>query len=487
MNDLGQETIKTPDETAHPATATLAGSSAGNREMLLEHFQPLFAGTGGIDSWLHAGTPQTVFDRLGELDSKPLTRAQLNQLLVLSHEAGMSDGFYRFYWLTLPAISRDAADTAKFEVCPESIRSVDQLRWGWRRFYIDGLLHFGNVRSAYRQLRDMSFEELERFFSERREDTETLETRGPALPLHPISRDDRYLISEMACKSLGSGTGASNLGAVLKTAYQQHVRKNGATPISVRQLLEDAPKAEHTQLTFTADAMISDELASFGELEAKINLVVRKFKDARAAALQNTKLYLSMVDELDVYVATSMRNREDFREVADFCKDVFSDQRLADLHVRYFDPTVSAAEGHEDKGLIECLMVKSAKALIYCAGRGDSYGKDAEAAMALSQGKPVILYCPDPSRQQFYRDVHPLARLIDFRSGVANGWMVVGSPREVAEILLRVLTNQMTYELEQSKPGYLRLKESISNSVVRLQTNDTLLRETFWNYYHRER
>ena len=42
---------------------------------------------------------------------------------------------------------------------------------------------------------------------------------------------------------------------------------------------------------------------------------------------------------------------------------------------------MSAARGHEDKGLIECLMVKCAKVLIYTEGEKESYGKDAEAAM----------------------------------------------------------------------------------------------------------
>jgi hypothetical protein len=104
--------------------------------------------------------------------------------------------------------------------------------------------------------------------------------------------------------------------------------------------------------------------------------------------------------------------------------------------------------------------------------------------MALSQGKPVILYCSDPARRQLYRDVHPLARLIDFQTGVANGWMVASTPDQVAELLSRTLRNEMVYELEQSKPGYLRLKEDVTGSIVRLQTNDVFLRETFWNYYH---
>jgi hypothetical protein len=193
-----------------------------------------------------------------------------------------------------------------------------------------------------------------------------------------------------------------------------------------------------------------------------------------------------MVEDLDVYVATSMRTREDFREMSRFCDEVFSDDRLMPLNVRYFDPTMSAADGHEDKGLIECLMVNSAKVLIYSAGASESYGKDAEAAMALSQGKPVIVYCPDKRRRNFYRDTHPLARLIDFGTGVANGWIVASSAKEVAELLGRILHNNMAYELEQPRPGYLRLREQLTGSVVRLQTNDDLLRETFWNYYHRQ-
>jgi len=41
--------------------------------------------------------------------------------------------------------------------------------------------------------------------------------------------------------------------------------------------------------------------------------------------------------------------------------------------------------------------------------------------------------------------------------------------------------------LEQPKPGFLRLKERLTDSVVRLQTNDQLLNETFWNHYHKDR
>ena len=212
-----------------------------------------------------------------------------------------------------------------------------------------------------------------------------------------------------------------------------------------------------------------------------------RFQNARRTALENTNMYLSIVNELDVYVATSMRTREDFREMAGFCGDLFNDSRLMDLNLRYFDPTLSAASGPEDKGLIECLMVKCAKALVYVAGSKDSYGKDVEAAMALSLGKPVIFYCGGEAieRASFYRDVHPLSRLIQFETGVAVGAMVTTDLNELATLLSRIFRNNMQYFLEEhpAMPGYLILKEQLTDSVVRLQTSDRMLSQTFWNHY----
>jgi hypothetical protein len=226
------------------------------------------------------------------------------------------------------------------------------------------------------------------------------------------------------------------------------------------------------------------ELRSAEDVKALTDRKLARFKRAREAALENTRLYLSMVEELDVYVATSMRKREDFRTMAAFCDEVFGDARLKELEVRYFDPTMSAATGHVDKGIIECLMVKAAKVLVYVAGAGETLGKDAEFTMALSQGKPVIIYCDDEDRERFYRDVHPLTRLIDFNTGVPVGAIVTSSRDVVTTLLNRILRNEMEYRLDQTKPGFLVLREALTGSVVRLQTSDEMLHETFWNYYH---
>jgi hypothetical protein len=93
------------------------------------------------------------------------------------------------------------------------------------------------------------------------------------------------------------------------------------------------------------------------------------------------------------------------------------------------------------------------------APRPNAYGKDAEAAMALSLGKPVIFYCNQERRSRFYRDAHPLSWLIEFETGVALGAMVTNSLSEVSDLLSRMFENNMEYRLEHSKPGHLRLLE----------------------------
>jgi hypothetical protein len=65
--------------------------------------------------------------------------------------------------------------------------------------------------------------------------------------------------------------------------------------------------------------------------------------------------------------------------------------------------------------------------------------------------------------------------------------MVTDKLEEVSQLIHRIFENRMVYVLEQSKPGFLRLKEKLTDSAVRLQTNDQLLNETFWNHYHKDR
>lgn len=465
-----------------------------DKASIVAQFGPLtFGNEPGIGTWLSQDMHKLVYERLASIDQEPLTKVQFNQLLVVSQAASVSDGFFRYYWKTTPQHSYDVTRLAGFRTAwilgdEQVVRNLDHLYWGLNRLFIDGLLYFGNVRAGFASLRSMTWEEITAFFDVKRYDTEAIAARGPALALHTISRDDRYLISEMACKTFGELPETREAAfQMLESAWDKHAATGGGT-IDFRDLLKRyvVSQSNEEQMLLTYDDVSDAKISSKSEVRQRFDSVISKFLDARSKAIQNTEYYLSMVNDLDVYVATSMRSRKNFRDMADACDHIFNDHRLKNLHLRYFDPTLSAAKGHEDKGLIECLMVKCAKVLVYVEGEKESYGKDAEAAMALSLGKPVIFFCDHGKKTNFYRDVHPLSRLIDFRSGVAVGAIVSDDVAQVADLIARIFENRMEYRIEHhaSRPNFLKLVECETGSVVRLQTDDELIAKTFWNNYH---
>ena len=419
----------------------------------------------------------------------------------------MTEGYFQYYWLEIPKnhpYDLECIEIPTPNFTGDKINSLNHLKWGLYRIYVDALLYYGSIRTAYREMRDMDHSDIKSFFASKRFDTKAIKRRGPPLDLKPIDQDSRHLVSEIACKTCD--TSQSNvIQEALLLAYQAYKAEGISDSPTVSLLLVDSTKTENQQKTICSqwlpnkyheqvDALklccnqyLDDEINSEDDIANISRSLEETFKKVRKDAQSNTQYYLSMVQEMDVYVATSMRVFSDFINVAKFCDNVFVDQRLQELNLRFFDPTLSAAKGHEDKGLIECLMVKCAKALIFLAGKKDSFGKDSEAAMALSHGHPVIFYCDDEKRKNIYKDIHPLSRLIEIETGVAVGAIITDTESDVVEIITRLFENKMRYKLEavNGREGYFRLREEITDSVVRIQTDDQMLTEAFWNNYHK--
>jgi hypothetical protein len=108
----------------------------------------------------------------------------------------------------------------------------------------------------------------------------------------------------------------------------------------------------------------------------------------------NHEAYLAS-DHLDVYVATSMRQRHEYVSVANLADAIFSHEELRELNLRWFDPTQAYCGNRIDKGLSEALMLRRAACTIYLAQESDTLGKDSELASTLAQGKPVIAFVPE--------------------------------------------------------------------------------------------
>jgi hypothetical protein len=107
----------------------------------------------------------------------------------------------------------------------------------------------------------------------------------------------------------------------------------------------------------------------------------------------NHEAYLAS-DHLDVYVATSMRQRHEYLAVNRLSSAIFRHPDLKDLRLRWFDPTQAYCKDRIDKGLAEALMLRRAKCTIYLAQESDTLGKDSELASTLAQGKSVIAFVP---------------------------------------------------------------------------------------------
>lgn len=99
-------------------------------------------------------------------------------------------------------------------------------------------------------------------------------------------------------------------------------------------------------------------------------------------------------------------------------------------------------------------------------------------------------------RAKMLSEIHPLAMQVDLQSGVSNGVLVVRSPKECANLLYRILTNNLNFtivheeytdEVRGGKEGYRLLVEEISKSPFRAITDQRRLTNSFWNLFFRQR
>lgn len=102
---------------------------------ILAEFSLFSMPTGGIGSWLTDQTHSDVFERLGRIDQEPLSAVQLNQLLVMGHEAPVGDGCFQYYWLQTPEEHPyNVRDVPGFSEdwlrSKEMIESLAHLKWG---------------------------------------------------------------------------------------------------------------------------------------------------------------------------------------------------------------------------------------------------------------------------------------------------------------------------------------------------------------------
>lgn len=186
----------------------------------------LFTGdTGGIDSWLTCDSAVRIHERLAQLPGEPISLALLNQLLALSQQRAVSRAFFEYYWCSAPVHTYCVEDIPGYDPTYagfDRICSIEQLRWGLYRIYVDSLLYFGTIRHGFHVLGDMNEIGLQDFFKAKRFDSDGLMARGGAIAPMTIPNDDRYLIGELACKSFEPSNQDRDAWYALYGAWVKH-------------------------------------------------------------------------------------------------------------------------------------------------------------------------------------------------------------------------------------------------------------------------
>jgi hypothetical protein len=276
---------------------------------------------------------------LGLTAQEGLTYERFNELLLLLEQDRVSEPFYQFFF----------SRTGELK--------LSELAQCVIRFRGYAMLCYGDFRFAYKYLSTKAETELLRCLHPFCGDAEKIKARYAGRPKGTL-RIDRIPKEKTWC-----------LGYIAGIKSDKESKR-------VVELLQGSPR----------DGEIRKVAESYRALGEEIG-------NARAKGIRNTDVYLTW-DFMDVYVATSMRKRWEFEDVAEFVISLFSDERLRALNLRYFDPTQSDCRSRIDKGLVEALMLKRASCTVYLVQESDTLGKDSELASTLAQGKPVIAFVP---------------------------------------------------------------------------------------------
>lgn len=113
-------------------------------------------------------------------------------------------------------------------------------------------------------------------------------------------------------------------------------------------------------------------------------------------------------------------------------------------------------------------------------GQAESTDDDASFLQERLLGAMKMRY---DSRADMLKNKHPLGLQVNLENGVANGVIVVRNVATCVEVLRRTLLGTLEFVIDEANPGYICLRESVTESVFRAVTGNARLTNAFWNFY----
>jgi len=275
------------------------------------------------------------------------------------------------------------------------------------------MLEYGNFYYGYRKLRDIDPQPvISKYFSTDDEREELIEhyRRIRSIPaFENIEVGKRYCLGYLASKE---NKEINKWREILVKVLEEGINKGVDSPEELRKIAEEMGYKEWTKIVIRSAIEHSTNILWWGTMFAynmqKYSSFLILLQDAKNACKKldpdhierireigrkNTYAYLS-TSEIDIYFATSMRSGLDFVSNSRFVEEVIGILKNSGFNLLYFDPTQSYLDDRIQKGLVESIMIKRCKIVVYNAQEKETFGKDAEAGIGLAHQKPVIIYVP---------------------------------------------------------------------------------------------
>ena len=332
----------------------------------------------------------TAIKDVGENDKRDLAKAL--------RDDGRRVDWTQFNELLL-LVNKDRVEAPFFERYFRPSCMVAEISAGVTRFQKDAMRRYGNFIFAYRKLSKMPTRKaLESELGElcvAPHDLEVeLKGRSPKLlEIEPIDRGDTYLVGYLSAEQITTENSYADLlleHSSLSDTWDALDKLNDSCREDARPYVCAVVEKYRSR---NPQSGPDDFAAWLKETRPHLESLDKQLEVVQYRALRNQDVYLTW-DHMDVYFATSMRKRDEYEDLYDFVNKLMAVERLAELNIRYFDPTQSFTPNRVDKGLVEALMLRRAKCTVYSIQDTDTLGKDSELASTLAQGKPVIAYVP---------------------------------------------------------------------------------------------
>jgi hypothetical protein len=477
---------------------------------------------------------ETINHLFDKEDNIRIDRERFNIILTSWRLNATGKGFFNYYFKLYKKDHVNSNQDNSNNVNNNSsdmvvIDNIENLKMGLNEFIKDALWYFGDLERAYNKLRDI--EDLNVFFKQHKFNKDEIDERLEWTIPKNLTIDERFNLGQIISHKLlyEEDNIIKVIHHIVKNIVGNFDKYNGCYIKDIfGDIINDYPfnkKNEAIGKLLMEDNRIRDYKigSSFVEDVKKIAWILsekeqkeklaslskiigtkneeeteEKITELTKKGYENQNWYLKNAGMIDVYVATSMGKREDYKDVYNFVHEVFHGEGNPNNKLRYFDPTVCYCDSRVDNGLIECLLIRNSKVTLYCAQDGDTFGKDSELATTLAQGKPVIVYVPEikkpkgkeeedkaeilNKRALTFRDFHPLGLQIGLFDGVARGVIVVRNSERCAEILNKILNDSLEVILKFEKDGIV-LREKVTESVLRVMTRRGQLAHIFWSNF----